>query len=56
MRKLQSKFNEINVADMTGLEKMRSAPILTKEQLKESWSTAPDHVEKALLSKDEEAD
>ena len=56
MRKLQSRFNEINIADMTGREKMRSAPILTKEQLEKSWSTAPDHVEEVLLSEDEETD
>ena len=55
MRKLQSKFNEIDVADTAGREKMRSAPILTKEQLKELWSTAPDAVEAVLLSGDEEA-
>ena len=55
MRKLQSRFNEINVADVRGREKMRSAPILTKKQLEESWSTAPDNVERALFSEDEEA-
>ena len=55
MRKLRSKFDEINVADKTGREKMRSSPILTKEQLQESWSTAPDDVEATLLSNDEKA-
>ena len=55
MRKLRSKFNEIDVADTTGREKMRSAPILTKEQLQELWSTAPRAVEAALLSENEEA-
>ena len=55
MRKLQSRFNEIDVADTTGREKMRSAPILTKGQLQELWSTTPDAVEAALLSEDEEA-
>ncbi len=55
MRKLEGKFNEINVADATGREKMRSAPILTKEQLADLWSTAPDDAEDALRSEDEEA-
>ena len=55
MRKLQGRFNEINVADTTGRESMRSAPILTKEQLDDLWSSAPDDVEDALRSEDEEA-
>ncbi|MCZ6654874.1 MAG: hypothetical protein O7D91_17835 [Planctomycetota bacterium] len=55
MRKLQGKFNEIDVSDATGRERMRSAPILTKEQLQELWSTAPDDVEDALRNEDEEA-
>ncbi len=55
MRKLQGRFNEIDVVDTTGRERMRSAPILTKEQLIELWSTAPDDAEDALRSEDEEA-
>lgn len=55
MRKLQGRFNEIDVADTTGQERMRSAPILTKEQLEELWSTAPDNAEDALRNEDEEA-
>ncbi|MCP4250546.1 MAG: hypothetical protein GY778_26175 [bacterium] len=54
MRKLQGRFNEIDVADTTGRERMRSAPILTKEQLHDLWSTAPDDVEGALRHEDEE--
>ena len=55
MRKLQDRFNEIDVADTTGRERMRSAPILTKKQLEELWSTAPADAEGALRSEDEEA-
>lgn len=55
MRKLRGRFNEIDVADTTGRESMRSAPILTEEQLKQLWSTAPDDPEGALRSEDEEA-
>ena len=55
MRKLQDRFNEIDVADTTGRERMRSAPILTKEQLEELWLTAPVDAEGALRNEDEEA-
>ena len=55
MRKLQDRFNEIDVAGTTARERMRSAPILTKEQLEELWSTAPADAEGALRSEDEEA-
>ena len=54
MRKLHGKFNEIDVADTTGRERMRSSPILTKEQLEQLWLTAPDDAEDALRSEDEE--
>lgn len=54
MRKLEGKFNEIDVADTTGRERMRSAPILTKEQLQQLWSSAPDDPEDALRNEDEE--
>lgn len=54
MRKLQGRFNEIDVLDVTGREKMRSASILTREQLEELWSNAPDNTEDALRSEDEE--
>ena len=55
MRKLQDRFNEIDVADTAARERMRSAPILTKEQLEELWSTAPADAEGALRNEDEEA-
>ena len=54
MRKLHGKFNEIDVADTTGRERMRSSPILTKEQLEQLWSTAPEDAEDALRSEEEE--
>lgn len=55
MRKLQGRFNEIDIADTMAKERMRSAPILSKEQLSELWSAAPEDVESALRSEDEEA-
>ena len=56
MRKLRSKFNEINIANTSGHEKMRSAPILSKEQLDVLWSDMPENAEDALRKEDEEVD
>ena len=55
MRKLQGKFNEIDVTDPKAREQMRSAPILTQEHFADLWSTAPEDAESALRSEDEEA-
>jgi hypothetical protein len=55
MRKLQGRFNEIDVNDPTAREKMRSTPILTKELLMELWSAAPVNAEAALRAEDEAA-
>ena len=53
LRKLEGKFTEIDVAATSSREKMRSAPILTKEQLEVLWSTAPNNPEDALRSDEE---
>ena len=55
MRKLQGRFNEIDFTNAKGREQMRSAPILTEEQLKILWSGTPENAEDALRSEDEEA-
>lgn len=55
MRKLQGRFHEIDVSDPTGREKMRSAPILTREYFEQLWSSVPEDVEGALRSEDEAA-
>jgi hypothetical protein len=54
MRKLQGRFNEIDVSVPTGREKMRSAPILTKEHIADLWIKAPKDVETALRHEDED--
>ena len=54
MRKLQGRFNEIDVTRTDSREKMRSTPILTKELLSNLWSTAPENAEDALRAEDEE--
>jgi len=55
MRKLQGRFNEIEVTNTSAREKMRSAPILSKEQLEQLWSASPDDAEDALRSEDIDA-
>ncbi len=55
MRKLEGRFNEIDVTDTGAREKMRSAPILTKEHFADLWSSAPEDAECALRNEDEEA-
>ena len=54
MRKLQGKFSEIDITNVLGREQMRSAPILTEEQLKMLWSATPKNAEAALRNEDEE--
>ena len=54
MRKLRGRFNEIDITNASGRERMRSAPILTEIELKRLWSAAPDDAEEALRSEDEE--
>jgi hypothetical protein len=54
MRKLKGRFNETDVSVATGREKMRSAPILTKEQIADLWIKAPKDAETALRREDEE--
>jgi hypothetical protein len=55
MRKLQGRFNEIDVSETEARERMRSAPILTYEHFAELWTKAPKDVEGALRSEDEDA-
>ena len=54
MRKLRGRFNEIDITNAAGRERMRSAPILTEVQLKQLWSAAPENAEDALRNEDEE--
>lgn len=56
MRKLEGRFNEIDVSEAGAKDKMRSAPILTTEHFSDLWSNSPENVETALRKEDEEAD
>lgn len=56
MRKLQGKFNEIDISASDGREQMRSAPILTEKHFEALWNEAPDDIEKELKNEDESQD
>jgi len=56
LRKLQGRFNEIDVSDRQAREKMRSAPIIDEEELSEIARNLPTDVEGALLDVEDEAD
>lgn len=47
-RKLEGKLNEIDVSDKNAKEKLRSAPRLTEDDLKELSSQAPPNVEERI--------
>lgn len=49
LRKLQGRFNEIDVSDRQAKEKMRSAPIIDEQELSEMAKNLPTNVEQALL-------
>lgn len=55
MRKLEGRFNEIDITNVSGREQMRSAPILTDKQLRVLWAATPKDAEDALRTEDEEA-
>lgn len=50
LRKLEGKFNEIDLTATTAKEKIRSAPILTASSLSSSLMKKPQDVEQELLS------
>lgn len=55
MRKLEGRFNEIDLSQSDAREQMRSAPILTDEHFASLWALVPDDAEAALRAEDEEA-
>ncbi len=55
MRKLQDRFQEVNLADSGAKERMRSAPILDEAVFEEIWRAAPADAERALREEDEDA-
>jgi len=52
MRKLEGKFNEIDLSATDAKEKMRSAPILDEVAFNELWTAAPQDSEGGLLSEE----
>jgi hypothetical protein len=52
MRKLDGRFNEIDLGAAEAREKARSAPVLSKEFVKSVWTAAPTDVHNALLTEE----
>ena len=52
MRKLHGRFTELNLADSSAKEKMRSAPVLDDSLFDDLWKQAPADAEKALLQEE----
>jgi hypothetical protein len=50
LRKLDRRFNEIDLSDGEAKEKMRSAPVLDVKGFESLWEATPTDVEAALLS------
>lgn len=48
-RKLEGRFNEINISDSSAKERMRSTPILDETKLNNILGKLPENVEKSLL-------
>jgi hypothetical protein len=56
MRKLHGRFTEIDLADPSAKEKMRSAPVLDAALFDDIWKRAPENAEEELRREDEEDD
>jgi len=54
MRKLDGRFNEIDVSDNDAKERSRSSPVLTTDILQTRWADAPNNVEGALRAADKD--
>jgi hypothetical protein len=52
MRKLEGKFNEIDLSVPEAKEQMRSGPILDEASFNALWTQAPSDPESALLSEE----
>jgi hypothetical protein len=53
MRVLQGRFNEIDLSDPQGKEKMRSAPIFDEDMFESLWTNSPSNPEEALKTQEE---
>jgi hypothetical protein len=50
LRKLDGRFNELDLSESNAKEKMRSAPVLDAKEFESLWKSAPQDVEAALLA------
>ncbi len=53
LRKLYGKMNEIDLASLDAKEKIRSMPILTEDDFRIIWTSAPKDVSQEILSADD---
>ncbi len=49
-RKMENRFNEIDVSRATAKDQMRSAPVLNAKDLEELFKTVPSNVEAVLVA------
>jgi hypothetical protein len=56
LRKMQGRFNEIDVSDRDAKDKMRSAPVLDADTIRSLFSRVPDDAEQRLRAQPEEED
>ena len=50
LRKLDGRFNELDLSDSDVKERMRSAPVLDESAFKKLWGSSPSNVEAALMA------
>jgi hypothetical protein len=55
-RKMEGRFQEIDVSDPDAIDRMRSAPVMDKQQLDQLFASVPLDVEKALTREEETAE
>jgi hypothetical protein len=55
-RKMEGRFTEIDVSDPAARDKMRSAPVMDKQQLDQLFASVPLDVETALTRREEAAE
>ncbi len=53
-RKLDKRFNELDLSQNDAKEKMRSAPIFDAKEFENLWSSTPQNIEQALLASEDD--
>jgi hypothetical protein len=55
-RKMEGRFSEIDVSEPAAKDKMRSAPVMDKQQLDQLFASVPSDLEQALAHREETAE